>query len=172
VRVWEVAAPDAEDRLEWILLCETDVADFAQARACVLQYATRWVIEEYHKAIKTGLGAERLQLESVERLFAAIAIMSVVALRLIELRERLRKQPDAEAAQSGLSPLELEVLRQKSGRTLRTVREVALAIGRLGGHLNRKGDGLPGWQTLWHGMNTLHALVEGVLIAHRLKSFG
>ena len=129
-------------------------------------------IEEYHKAIKTGLGAERLQLESVERLFAAIAIMSVVALRLIELRERLRRHPDAEAAQSGLSPLELEVLRARSGRRLQTVREVALAIGRLGGHLNRIRDGLPGWQTLWHGMNTLHALVEGVLIAPRLQSFG
>ena len=57
----------------------------------ICQYATRWIIEEYHKAIKTGLGAERLQLESAERLFAAIAIMSVVALRLIALRERLRR---------------------------------------------------------------------------------
>ena len=172
VRVWEVASPDITDRLEWILLCDTKVVAFVQARACALQYSTRWVIEAYHKAIKTGLGAERLQLESAERLFTAIAIMSVVALRLIELRERLRRHPDAEAAQSGLSPLELEVLRQKSGRPLRTVREVALAIGRLGGHLNRTRDGLPGWQTLWHGMNTLHALVEGVLIAYRLKSFG
>ena len=172
VRVWEVAAPDAEDRLEWILLCDADVADFAQARACALQYATRWIIEEYHKAIKTGLGAERLQLESAERLFAAIAIMSVVALRLIELREHLRRHPDAEAAQSGLSPLELEVLCEKSSRTLTTVREVALALGRLGGHLNRTRDGLPGWQTLWHGMNTLHILVEGVLIAHSLNDFG
>ena len=172
VRVWEVAAPDAEDKLEWILLCDAEVVHFAQARECALQYATRWVIEEYHKAIKTGLGAERLQLESAERLFAAVAIMSVVALRLIELRERLRRHPEAEAAQAGLSPLELEVLRQKSGRALRTVREVALAIGRLGGHLNRTRDGLPGWQTLWHGMNTLHALVEGVLIAPRLHSFG
>ena len=172
VRVWEVAAPAPEDRLEWILLCDADVADFAQARACVLQYATRWVIEEYHKAIKTGLGAERLQLDSAERLCAAIAIMSVVALRLIELREHLRRHPDAEAAQSGLSPLELEVLRARSGCRLRTVREVALAIGRLGGHLNRRRDGLPGWQTLWHGMNTLHTLVEGVLIAQRLNNFG
>jgi hypothetical protein len=172
VRVWEVAVPDAKDSLEWILLYDADVVDFAQARTCVLQYATRWVIEEYHKAIKTGLGAERLQLENAERLFAAIAIMSVVALRLIELRERLRRQPDAEAAQAGLSPLELEVLRQKSGRPLRTIREVALAIGCLGGHFNRKSDGLPGWQTLWHGMNTLYALVEGVLIAQRLQSFG
>jgi hypothetical protein len=164
VRVWEVAGPDAADRLEWILLCDANVTDFAQARECALQYSTRWVIEEYHKAIKTGLGAERLQLESAERLFAAIAIMSVVALRLIELRERLRMHPEAEADQAGLSRLELEVLRERSGRALRTVREVALAIGRLGGHLNRTRDGLPGWQTLWHGMNTLHALVEGVLM--------
>lgn len=172
VRVWEAAAPDVGDRLEWILLCDADVEHFAQARACALQYATRWMIEEYHKAIKTGLGAERLQLESAARLFAAIAIMSVVALRLLELRERLRRQPDAEAAQSGLSPLELEVLRVRAGRPLHTVRQVALALGRMGGHLNRTSDGLPGWQTLWHGMNTLHALVEGVLIAHRLKNFG
>jgi hypothetical protein len=172
VRVWEAAAPEAGDRLEWILLCDANVAHFAQARECALQYSTRWVIEEYHKAIKTGCGAERLQLENAERLFAAIAIMSVVALRLIELRERLRMHPEAEAEQSGLSHLELEVLGERSGRKLRTVREVALALGRLGGHLNRTRDGLPGWQTLWYGMNTLHALVEGVLIAHRLKTFG
>jgi hypothetical protein len=172
VRVWEAAAPEAGDRLEWILLCDANVAHCAQARACALQYSTRWVIEAYHKAIKTGCGAERLQLENAERLFAAIAIMSVVALRLIELRERLRMHPEAEAEQSGLSHLELEVLGERSGRKLRTVREVALALGRLGGHLNRTRDGLPGWQTLWYGMNTWHALVEGVLIAHRLKTFG
>ena len=88
-------------------------------------------MEESHKAIKTGLGAERLQLESAARLFAAIAIMSVVALRLLELREHLRRHPDADAGQSGLRPLELEVLRARSGRPLYTVREVALAIGRL-----------------------------------------
>ena len=55
--------------------------------------------------------------------------MSVVALRLIELRERLRRQPDAEAAQAGVSPLELEVWRQKSGCTLRTV-WAGISIGR------------------------------------------
>jgi hypothetical protein len=156
----------------WVLVFTTLAPAVLSAQTILALYRCRWQVEEYHKAIKTGLGAERLQLESAERLFAAVAIMSVVALRLIELRERLRRHPEAEAAQAGLSPLELEVLCQKSGRTLRTVREVALAIGRLGGHLNRTRDGLPGWQTLWHGMNTLHALVEGVLIAPRLQSFG
>ena len=61
--------------------------------------------------------------------------MSVVALRLLELRERLRRHPDVEAAQTSLSPLDLEVLREKASRTLHTIRKVALAIGRLGGHL-------------------------------------
>ena len=172
VRVWAVAAPDAEDRLAWSLWCEADVADCAQARECGLHYATRWVSEAYHQAIKTGLGAARLQLERVERLFAAIASRSVVALRVMAVRARRRRQPDAEAAQSGLRPLELEVLREQSGRRLSTVREVARAIGCLGGHRNRTRDGLPGWQTRWHGMNPLYAFVEGVLSAQRLQSFG
>lgn len=78
--------------MEWILLCDAKVEHVAQAHACALQSSTRWMIEAYHKAIKTGLGAERLHLESAERLCAALAIMRVVALRLLELRERLRRQ--------------------------------------------------------------------------------
>ena len=49
-----------------------------------------------------------------------------------------------------------------------TVREVALAVGHLGGHLNRKSDGLPGWQTLWRGMAKLGHLVAGVRLARRM----
>jgi hypothetical protein len=75
------------------------------------------------------------------KLLAAIARMSVVALRLSELREALRLHPDADAAQAGWSPLALEVLHEKSGRPLHTVREVALAMGRWGGHLNRTRNG-------------------------------
>jgi len=172
VRVWEVDAPGGIEPLEWILLCDSQVNTLAEALPCVLQYATRWVIEEYHKALKSGLGAERLQLETAAGLMAAIAIMSVVALRLLDLRERVRVEPEAAAEEAGLAPLELEVLQLKAGRALRTVREVALAIGRLGGHLNRRADGMPGWQALWRGMHTLQTLVEGVRLAHRLQQFG
>jgi len=172
VRVWEVDAPEGVEPLEWVLLCDHEVSTFAEALTCVLQYATRWVIEEYHKALKSGLGAERLQLETAAGLMAAIALMSVVALRLLDLRERVRVEPEAAAAEAGLTPLEQEVLQLKAGRALRTVREVALALGRLGGHLNRRADGMPGWQTLWRGMHTLQTLVEGVRLAHRLRQFG
>jgi len=144
----------------------------AQALEVALLYSTRWLIEEFHKALKTGTKAEQWPLESAEGLFAAIAIKRVVAWRLIELRERVRIAPDASAAQSGLSKLELEVLRTTLNRPIKTVREVALAVGRLGGPLNRKGDGMPGWQTLFRGMSKLNDLVEGVRLGLKMKKFG
>ena len=172
VRVWEAAPPRGTKALEWILLTDWAVNIFAEALEVALAYSTRWLIEEFHKALKTGTKAEELQLETAEALFASIAIKSVVALRLLDLRERVRLEPEAPAKQSGLSELELAVLRERLNRPIKTVREVALAIGRLGGHMNRKGDGLPGWQTLFRGMAKLNDLIEGVRIARKLKSFG
>jgi len=132
--------------------------------------ATRWVVEEFHKALKTGLGIEKLQLETGAALMAAVALLSVVALRLLQLRELTRLLPDAPAAASGLSELELQVLAAKTQCTLTTIRAVALALGRLGGHLNRKHDGLPGWITLWRGYVTLQTLVEGARLFHKLEN--
>jgi len=83
---------------EWILLCDQSVSTFAESLEVALQYACRRLIEEFHKALKSGLGAERLQLEAAHRLYAAIATMSIEALRLIDWRERVRLDPDAERA--------------------------------------------------------------------------
>lgn len=173
VRVWEPDPPAKTQALEWILLCDRDIPDLAAALACVRMYTSRWVIEEFHKALKTGVGAEKLQLETAARLEAAVAIWSVVALRLIALRELARVEPEAPAAASGLSELELNVLSAELQRPLKTVRDVALALGRLGGHMNRKSDGLPGWQTLLYGMEELRLITHGVQLAMRLQgTFG
>lgn len=172
VRVWEPNPPPNTEPLEWILLTDWPVERYAQALEVALAYSTRWLIEEFHKALKTGTKAEELQLETAESLFAAIAIKSIVALRLLDLRERVRLSPDAPAEQAGLDELELGVLRKFLNRQIKTIREVALAIDRLGGHLNRKGDGMPGWQTLSCGMVKLNNLVEGARIALKLTKFG
>jgi Transposase DNA-binding/Transposase Tn5 dimerisation domain len=172
VRLWEVSPPAGTKPLEWLLLTDLPAQTFAQACEIAQIYATRWLDEEFHKALKTGMGVERLQLTTAQEWFAATALLSVAALRLIELRERVRHIPDAPAAAAGLSDLEVAVLRARSGKPLLTVREVALALGRLGGHLNRKGDGLPGWITLWRGWQILQTLVDGVLLARKLTQFG
>ena len=172
VRVWEPNPPDNVKPLEWVLLTDLEVNNFEQACEIAQFYATRWLEEEFHKALKTGQDAEALQLTTAHEWFAAIAIKSVAALRLMEMREQFNSHPDAPAEAAGLTELELEVLRVRSRKPILTVREVALAIGRLGGHLNRKRDGMPGWITLWRGWELLQALVEGALIACKLTKFG
>jgi hypothetical protein len=172
LRSWEAEAPTRGTPLEWILLTDGPIERAEEAIECVQQYATRWVIEEFHKGLKSGLGAERLQLESAERLFAALALMSIVALRLLHLKEWLRFQAEAPAAEARLDPLEQHLLAVHAQRPLHTVRDVALALGRLGGHLGRKGDGMPGWITLWRGMQRLHAMALGAQLILQGRSFG
>ncbi|MFN0119618.1 MAG: IS4 family transposase [Blastocatellia bacterium] len=161
VRVYEVNPPAGVKALEWFLLTDLPVNNFAEAAEVAQMYATRWLEEEFHKALKTGMDAEGGQLGTAGAWFACIALKSVAALRLITLREQMHLMPEAPAEASGLSEVELAVLRTRSRKELLTVREVALAIGRLGGHLNRRRDGLPGWITLWRGWVILETLVEG-----------
>lgn len=160
-----VETNNEHDPIEWILLCDQEINTFEGALEVVLQYSSRWIIEEFHKALKTGLGAEKLQLETADRLIAAISIYSIVALRLIDMRERWRLHSDGRAEDSGLTEEELNILRKYLNRKVETPKDVALAIGRLGGHMNRKGDGMPGMLTLWRGMQRLQFLIEG----YRLK---
>jgi hypothetical protein len=168
VRVWEATGPDAAPRLEWLLLCELPVTDFAQALTCARQYASRGLIEDFHKALKTGLGAEKLPRQTAARLFAAVALLSLVALALVDLREKSRLAPDLPAEAAGRTSTALRVLHHQSRRPLDTVRAVYLALAALGGHLGRTGDGPPGWQTLWLGRRSLRLLVEGVNMAAQL----
>jgi Transposase Tn5 dimerisation domain len=42
-----------------------------------------------------------------------------------------------------------------------SVLEFAIALASLGGHLNRKGDGPPGWLTLWRGWQDLQLMIRG-----------
>ena len=97
-----------------------------------------------------------------------MALLSVVALALVDLREKSRLQPDLLAEAAGLTATELRVLRHQSCRSLDTVRTVYRALAALGGHLGRKGDGPPGWQTRWLGRWSLRLLVEGVNMAAQL----
>jgi hypothetical protein len=162
VRAWEAAAPAGVDQpLEWLLACGSPVETHEDALRVIGIYAHRPLIEDFHKGLKTGMGAERLQLETGARLMAATAVMSVVTLRLLELRERARVTPEAPATESGLDALERELLSRRLDRRLETVRDVVLAVGRLGGHMNRKADGLPGWLTLHRGMKVLRLMVTG-----------
>lgn len=175
VRVWEPAPPSGAKTLEWFLLTNEPVGSFADAQRVVQWYERRWVIEEFHKGLKTGCNIEDLQFTAEERLQPAIALLSVVALTLLQLRDASR-QPDAERrpARELFSQTYLDVLAGwRGGRPAAemSVSAFFLALARLGGHQNRRHDGRPGWLTLWRGWTKLQLMVDGAR-AFRPKKCG
>ena len=133
LRAWEPAPPEGGDPLEWVSYSDERTETLEEALMRVMDHGSRFLVEEFHKGLKTGLKAEELQLETGHRLFAAIAAMSLVALRLLDLRELGRAIPEAPARATGLRPIELDLLGLALNRTLTTVASVVLAVGRLGG---------------------------------------
>jgi hypothetical protein len=63
----EINSPSAE-ALHWRLVTTVRVTQFQEAIERLRWYEKRWVIEEFHRVLKSGCGAENRQLESVERL--------------------------------------------------------------------------------------------------------
>jgi hypothetical protein len=123
-------------------------------------------VEEYHKALKSGALVEESQLEKAHRLEPLIAVLSVVAARLLSAKLLARARPQGDESAKSFGPQALEILEKKFGKPKEgwTNQAVILAIARLGGFLARKSDGLPGWQTIWRGWQRLIWMADAVLL--------
>ncbi len=155
VYVCELDAPAGEDPVEWLLATTEPVDTVAQILHVVDIYRTRWIIEEYFKALKTGCKLEERQLESYDGLLRAFAIFAPIAWQMLRLRALSRVTPEAPAAEI-LTESQLAVLKGIAKTPLSprpTGRQALFAIARLGGHLRSNGD--PGWLTLARGMVAL-----------------
>jgi hypothetical protein len=174
VEAREAAAPANTEPLHWLLWTTEPIATRADLIRVLDIYQRRWRIEEFHLALKSGCGVEALELETAQRLSKAVAVYSAVAARIVALRDLARHEPDAPCT-TVLSDDAWKVLwvrfahqRLTANTPPPTVRQVILWIGRLGGHLGRKGDGLPGVRTLWRGWRDLTILVAGVRLGRDL----
>lgn len=176
VRVWEVHPPRGQERLEWFLMTNHPVATFADAWQVAGWYETRWVIEEYHKCLKTGMNIEGYQFTNTERLDPAIALTSITALTLLNLRDDSRDEKTKDRpAHEYLDKEYVEILsmwRHGQVKSDWTVSQFVLALARLSGHQNRRGDHPPGWQKLWKGWHELHAMIVGARFAKKMKRCG
>lgn len=173
VQATEVDPPPGEKAIEWTLLTNEPVKTFEDAWRVIEWYERRWIVEEFHKAQKTGCRIEDMQFTTVARLEPAIALLSVVAVTLLNLRDASRR-PDAKTrrADALLAPQYVRVLslwRYREARDNMTVHEFFYALARLGGHQNRKGDHRPGWLVLWRGWTKLQAMLDGYDAANLRK---
>jgi hypothetical protein len=171
--VSEVDPPTGVEPLEWILLTNVPVNDLADAEQRIAWYKCRWIIEEYHKALKTGCQVEDMQFTNEDRLKPAIALISVVAVSLLQLRD-VSRRPEAETCLAtsifpALLVRALSLWRYGTQTNDLTVHEFCYALARLGGHQNRKSDHRPGWLVLWRGWMKLQAMAEYASALEREK---
>ena len=163
VEVLEAKPPRNVEPLHWVLLTSHEVKTFKMALTVIGYYEKRPIIEEYHKALKTGCRLEERQYRTASRLEAVTGMLSLLAVRLLQLRTAARTDPERRAEE--VVPRRwVEMLRavQKGRhRAITTVYEFYRALARLGGFLARKSDGEPGWLTLWQGFEKLHLLLRG-----------
>lgn len=170
IPVTYIRAYDPEDDgLEWILVTTLKVDSAEDALGVVQIYEQRWIIEEYHKCLKTGCRIEDAQLKTGKRLLALLGILGVVATQLLKLRDLSRQQPDI-LATDVVEKEVIDIVKSKyklNGEI--SLRELWRRIAMIGGFLGRKSDGDPGWQTIWAGWLRIQDMLAGMAMA---KTYG
>jgi len=99
-----------------------------------------------------------------------IGMLSVLAVRLLQLKTVARRDPEQKAAQvvprQWLAAVRLLL---KKREPIKTVREFFRGLAQLGGFLGRKSDGEPGWQTIWGGLEKLLLCLRGAAVLEKMR---
>lgn len=163
VHVREIGSPNPEDPIEWFLLTSEPIDTAEQIADVVQAYRTRWIIEEFFKALKTGCAMEERELESLHTLTNVLALCIPIAYQLLAVRHLARTQPTAPAS-SVFSPTQIAIMQAKTKLgTDPTALQALEAVAYLGSHFESFSKKMPGWRVLSRGMQRLHALEEGWL---------
>lgn len=170
VYVYESDPPPQSTPISWVLYTSLPVDHFDDAYQIIEHYEQRWLIEEFHKALKTGCRTESRKMRDAARLEPMVSLMSIVAVRLLQLKSAAKAAPDEPASKSvpGIWLKMLKAARPKLSRVHDiSIRDFYRELAKLGGFLGRKSDGEPGWITIWRGYDELHKLVQGAQLASR-----
>ena len=156
IRVWCPERP----RLEWLLITNLPIENEKDALRVIAIYRRRWLIEDYHKVLKTGFRMENNQFKQASRILGLFGMVGVIATQLLAMREHCRLSPTTRVEEA-IPKLWIKLIERKLKVKLETVRDFWRCLARLGGFIGRKSDGEPGWQTIWKGYMRLRDMVEG-----------
>lgn len=166
VRVREVDPPTGIEPIEWTLLTDLPVDTLANCQRVIGIYRARWMIEELHKGMKTGLGLELSQLSDYRRLSALAGLVSVTAVWLLQMKWSARTDEDRPLnAQEKKEAMVILLKKLHPPKDEMTMGWLWISIAKLGGYQARKNDGPPGWLTLWRGWQTLQIMLQGFELA-------
>ncbi len=176
IQLWAVLAreetpPPDTKAVEWLLLTTVPVHTLDDACERVQWYTCRWLIEVYHRVLKSGCRVEDRQFEEADRLQRYLALDSVIAWRVLFLTMRGRELP-ALPCTALLDAHEWQALYCFIHKTTTppleppTLHQATHWIAQLGGFLDRTSDGEPGPTVLWRGLQRLNDLALAWQLFH------
>ena len=90
----EENAPTGEEPLEWMILTSEDISNEEAVNRIMEKYETRWKIEEFHKAWKSGTKVEELRQQTADNLQKVAVVLGFIAVRLLKLKHYMEKEPE------------------------------------------------------------------------------
>jgi hypothetical protein len=152
------------DPIEWLLLTTLPVLTPEEAIEKVQWYTKRWLIEVFHRTLKTGCKVEHRQGTTAKALMAALAVDVVVAWRVMWLHKLGRETPELPCSVF-FEEHEWKALYAFTDKSKQPppepppIRDAMRRVAKLGGFLGRKCDGEPGTQTIGRGLQELSIIV-------------
>ncbi len=162
VEAIETDPPAGEEPIRWVLLTTLPISSVVEIQRVIAAYGRRWQIELYFKTLKSGLGIEKLKYETIDRYLTAISLRMIVAWRVEQLKGAARLDGDAPCDKyfdaDEWTPTYMVVHQTQELPSIPpTVSAFMLMIAKLGGYLDKKGQGPPGSKTIWRGLRRMEA---------------
>lgn len=157
VRARENNPPPNATPIEWTLLTSLPVTTKAAVEDVIDVYRTRWLIEEYFRALKSGCSIEKRHLTNATSILNSLATFIPIAWRALWIRHRARAN-DQSPASTVFPEEQLAAIRavfERPGKkkklpSVLTIADAYALLAEAGGH--RRRDGQPGWQSLLCGI--------------------
>jgi hypothetical protein len=163
VHVREIAPPEGEEPVEWILVTTLPIDTIEDVIAIIRYYTVRWMIEIFFRVLKSGCRVEQRRFEHLDRALTFVAVSLIVAWRVLMICRLGRSCPDLDC-EAIFEPSEwkavyVAVHQRPAPEQPPPLGEMIRLIAQLGGYVNTPGrKDPPGPQTLWLGMQRMSDL--------------
>lgn len=161
----EIGTPEGQEKIFWQLITNVPTESLEEAVTRIQWYTQRWMIETFHRCLKSGCKVEELHSGTAEKLMKLVAIYSVIALEIMRLSYIARTCPD-ESCEICFTEDEWKILYRVANKTKvlpekpPTIHEAVVMIAKLGGFLARKSDGFPGVTVTWRGLTSFYTILD------------
>jgi hypothetical protein len=169
----EINPPKDQDPVAWLLLTNEPASTGHDAATVVQWYLCRWQIEIFFRILKSGCKIEELQLQHVDRIEAALAMYCIIAWRVLWLTMLGRSCPEMSCETV------FETDEWQAAYTIKNkeappdvppdLSTMIAIVASFGGFLGRKGDGFPGPQSLWIGLQRVRDFAEAIAIHNAIN---